>query len=335
MSRLALFPYPFAQGALSLNCTLPGIEAERTPSGALLILEEIPQAASLGVHLRVQVPPGTIEGLLSAEELADPPCRPAVLLRSVPSRTRRLIDLTPDGADGFEATLQLPRRELHQAFTFTPVLLRTKPGSPAGAFASHAAALLADGDPVEVLLEERPMPPGGYLDIEFEDFRQSGNPLRRAYADSLVSIDVAGEFPKLWLNSGITSFRAIMDTRARRGAAARIRDAQYQAITAQVWTSLIFTSLGALASLMEDGIDGPASLDELVEWQKRVLYFWAPIIYPGLGNREQAIDELQRAAASGQGLAELHELAAPAIQQWSRAKAAFDGLFRFVTGDGI
>ena len=335
MSQLALFPYAFAQGALTLTCEVMGIDAENRPGGALLLLEEVPASAEINLAVRVGVAPGTLERVLLPDELGAPPVRVAAVIRSIPSRLRRLVDLSEDPADGFEAAVVIPRTSLHQSFSISPVVMRTAPRDNVDGFGCHPGALLANGDAIEVLLEEPPTPPGGYLDVEFEDFRDSGNPLRRSRPRVLVAIDVAGEFPKLWLNSGIPNLREVLTTRARRGPKARIRDATYQSISSQVWTSLLFASLESLTTATDDGVEGRAALDELVEWQKRVVHFWAPKLYPDLADREQALDEIARSAASGTGLRELHELAAPAIQEWTGAKASFDGLTRILTGDGV
>jgi hypothetical protein len=335
MSQLSLFPYRYAQGALTLTCDLVGLETESRPGGALMVLEDLPAAADLNLTIRVGVAPGTAERVVPPDEVPEPAVRVAAVVRSIPSRLRRLVDLTQDDAGGFRAAVSLPRTALHQSFTVSPVLVRAAGRPAVDGFGCHTGSLLADGDPVQILLEEPPTPPGGYLDVEFEDFRESGSPLRRSRPKVLVAIDVTGEFPKLWLNSGIPNLQEVMNTRARRGARARIRDAMFQSVTSQVWTSLLFMSLGSLASAIEDGVDAQAALDELVDWQKRVIHFWAPKIYPGLADREQALEEVCRSAASGQVLGELHELAAPAIQEWSGAKTAFDGLTRILTGDGV
>jgi hypothetical protein len=335
MSQLALFPYAFAQGALTVTCEIKGVEAENRPGGALLLLEDVPAAADINLRMRIGVAPGTLEQVLPQDELDAPPVRVAAVIRSIPSRLRRLVEFGEDPEAGFQAAVALPRASLHQSFAITPVLMRTVARGNLDGFGCHPGALLANGDPIEVLLEEPATPPGGYLDVEFEDFRESGNLLRRSWPRVLVAIDVAGEFPKLWLNSGIPNLREVLTTRARRGAKARVRDATYQSISSQVWTSLLFTSLESLASTSEDGVEGRTALDELVEWQKRVVHFWAPKLYPNLADREQALDEICRSAVSDTGLRELHELAAPAIQDWTGAKASFDGLTRILTGDGV
>ena len=335
MSQLALFPYAFAQGALTVTCEVEGVDAESRPGGALLLLDDVPVTSDLNLTLRVGIAPGTLDRVLPPDELGVPPVRVAAVIRSIPSRLRRIVDLTEDPATGFNAAIAISRASLHQSFAVSPVLMRTVARERRDGFGGHAGALLADGDPVEVLLEEPATPPGGYLDVEFEDFRESGNALRRSWSRVLVAIDVAGEFPKLWLNSGIPNLQEVLTTRARRGAKARIRDATYQSISSQVWTSLLFASLESLSSSLEDEVQDRAALDELTEWQKRVVHFWAPKLYPNLSDRDQALDEICRSAASGAGLRELHELAAPAIQDWTGAKSSFDGLTRILTGDGV
>jgi hypothetical protein len=335
MSQIDFYPYEFAAGALTLNATIQGVETERTASGALLFLDDLPPEASLRLDLRVRIAPGTVERVTAAENRGEPEPMVAVILRSIPSRLRRLVQVDDDGSDTFSAHVDFRRSELHQNLVATPVLYRTTGGPETPGYASHAGALIGDGEPLQIFLEEPPTPPGGHLDIEFEDFRTSGDQLRRSAPDALLALDIQGDLPKLWLNSGIPNLVEIASTRARRGANARIRDALFQAVTAQVWTSLILASASALNSALRDGVEGRAALDELVEWQKRVLHFWGPRIYHWFGDRDQAIDEICRVAATESGLAELNEFAVPAIQQYSGSRTAFDGLIRLVTREGV
>jgi hypothetical protein len=224
---------------------------------------------------------------------------------------------------------------IHLAMPANAFAYRTRQGDVIPGVASHAGALLGNGDAIDILLEEPVAPPGGHLDIEYDDFRASQDPLRRRNPEALIAVDVRGDQPKLWLNSGVTNLVEIVGSRARRGANARIREATYQSIAAQVWTVLIAASVEALRAAIADGLEGRAALDEIIEWKKRVVHYWAPRIYSWISDRDQAVDALVAAAASADGLVEVHEATVVALQRYTNARSAFDGLIRLVTREGV
>jgi hypothetical protein len=335
MSESILRPYRFAPDALSLACSLVGVEGETTASGDLLVTQPLPDEGPLRIATTIRVAPGTIERVVGDEERSHPPVEVALMVRSASSRLRERHTLVARG-EGYATEFDLPLDRLHSRVSLFPVIARTsratnsRPG-----FADHLGAILATGRSIDVLLEEPVAPPGGYLDIEFEVFSESQDPLRRRNATQLFAIDLEGDFPKLWLNQGIEGFEAVMRTRARRGVPRRIRDATYDTLCCQVWTALLSASLNELADTGSEDLTVTDAIGGLAEWQQRVIHFWAPRLYPELASADQALAEMCSAAwGEGHG-SEIQERASVAIQAWAGSAEAFAGLVRMQTGEAV
>ncbi len=263
MSEAVLHPYRFGADALSLSCGLEGVENESTPSGDLLLLEPLPRAGVLRIAATVRVSAGTFERVLPEDERSPSPVQVAVVVRSPSSRIRAAFPLA-DAGDSYAGTISIQTDELYSRISLTPVLVRSTSASVRDGFATHLGAILANGRSVDVLLDEPIAPPGGYLEIEFEDFRRSPNSLRQRNADRMFAIDTEGAFPKLWLNQSIDNLEDVMRSRARRGVPRRIRDATYDTVCCQVWTALISASLTELAASADDDVSEADAVGSLL-----------------------------------------------------------------------
>lgn len=335
MSEAILHPYSFAGDALAMSCSLEGIEAETTASGNLLLSDELAEDSDLTIATEVRMALGTIDRVLPEHERVEPPVSIFVLVRSPSSRLRTSHRLAGEMGT-FSGAIELGSDVLHSRLTLTPILARTT-SSPVifEGFAAHRGAILATGRPIDILLEEPPTPPGGYLEIQFEDFRTSPDPLRKRNAGCMYAIDTQGDFPRLWLNNAIPGFEQVVRSKARRGIPRRIRDATYDTICSQVWTALISASVGELAIALEDGLQEQEALASIPEWEQRVLQFWSSRIYPELSNSDQALAEVCAVSAREGHGTELQERISLAVQAWVNSADAFGGLMRFVTGEGV
>lgn len=335
MSEAVLQPYAFGGHALSLDCSVLELEAESTASGDLLLTEQIPRGSPLEIAVTITIAPGTLERVLPAQEASEPPISIAVLARSSSSRFRAIQELAPSedhhsGKVRFEADLLFGR------VTLSPVLVRTSAASPPiEGYASHRGALLASGNPIDILLEEPSTPPGGYLDIKFEDFSVSADQLRRRNDGKLFAIDFQEDYPKIWLNSSIAGFEHIIRSSARRGIPKRIRDATYDTLCCQVWTALISASVGELASAKHEGMEDAEAVASLPDWEQRVLMFWSDRLFPELSSKTQALAEICVAASREGHGTELQERVTLAVQAWAGSADAFSGLNRLMTGEPL
>ena len=332
MSRAAFFPYPFAAGELHLTYELQSDGLEEGDAQKIRA-EAVAEEGPVSVKLRVSMGDDALGRVLPEAERASPPVAIVVAARSIQSRCRELIRLVP--ADGhWEGELECQKRDLFGEVMLEPWLIRTAGGAE-GAYAAHVGALLASGEGVVLEVDEPPVPPGGFLDIRFENFKESGNAARSANPGLLYMLDTNQETPILWLNEAIDEFKSIMLTRAPRGGNLRVRDAMFDTIVSQVWTalaSIAFSRLALEAQAMVDG-DEADPVEALPDWHQRVINFWAPQLFDG--SRAEAIEQVVDAATDPQVVADLWDRLSLAVQKQARTGHAFRGLVRLRDREGV
>jgi hypothetical protein len=333
MSRAAFFPYPFASSGLHLTCELDA-EGLEDGDGRRILAEGVPEAGSVRFKIRVSLDDDVLDRVLAPEERGAPPISAVVAARSIPSRRREVIRL--DATDGYwTGVVDWPKADLFGEVVFEPALIRTSDGSNE-AYAGHLGALLASGDPVTLEVDEPPVPPGGFLDIRFENFRESGNAKRSSNPDLLYMLDTDRDTPILWLNEAIDEFKPVMLTKAPRGGSLRVRDAMFDTIVSQVWTALASIAFCRLAletqTANDDAVESDP-LDALPDWHQRVINFWAPQLFDG--SKTEAIEQVIDASTDAALVADLWDRLSLAVQKQARTAYAFRGLVRLRDREGV
>jgi hypothetical protein len=335
VSQHVFFPYAYAPAAFDCQWSIPGLSYSTTSSGALRLDDDLPFDRALSLHVRARLAPGVFDRVLPEAERSGPPVRIALVLRSPSSRLREAVPLDEVEPGYYGGSVTLPRSRIHGEIEAFVAIVRTEDGAPHPGMASHRAAILGSSESVAIQLEEPIAPPGAYLDVDFEDFGQSANQLRRRNADQLFALDLDGEMPRLWLNEGIPEFANIMLSKARRGLPRRIRDATFDTVTVQVWTSLIATSIGSLAAVLDGELEPAEALDSIDEWQSRVLHYWAPRLFPELSDADSALASLCQLSIRRERLAEVYERVSVGVQRQARSVEAFSGLIRVLHDEGV
>jgi hypothetical protein len=331
MSRTEFFPYPVAEGALKIRYEFKSDQLEDVDHGRILAVE-VPEPEPVRLDLTVEVAEGTYDKVLPEPERAEPPVDLVIALRSVSARERKTVEMVPD--DGcWRGTLDIPKSELYGEVDLEPILIRNRPGSDDG-YAAHRGAMIATGETVKVLVDEPPLPVGGFIEIKFESFRESGNRKRSEKPKLLYMLDTDRETPIIWLNEDIPEFKNVMLARGPRGGNLRVRDAMFDTVVSQVWTSLASVALTNLALALHEGEDDDADrLASLPEWHQRVISFWAPTLYPG--SRAEAIESVIDTASDRRLLPELFDRLSVAVQEQARTGRAFQGLIRLRDREGV
>jgi hypothetical protein len=333
MSRVEIFPYPAESLALVLSYEY---DKEFLEDGGerLILAEGLPEDGELAITVRVEVADSTLAKLVPASEMPSPPVALIVGVTSNSSRKRRAVPL--GDVDGvWTGTVKIPKADLFGKLTLSPRLVRTSAGTDRE-YACHEGALLAAGDPVLVEVDASPAPAGGYLDIRFENFAESMSEALNQVPEQLYSLDAGGSVPILWLNSGVEGFEPAMNNKARRGSPRRLRDAMYDTIVSQVWTSLAavaFTSLAVKIGEFAAAGEESDPLEELPEWNQRVITFWATKIFPMA--KPEALAEVKKSAADAKLLPDLYRGLAREVQKQAATREAFTGLVRWRDGDGV
>jgi hypothetical protein len=331
MSRTEFFPYPVAESALRLDYQLQS-EQLQVEHGRILATG-VPEPDSLKLSLMVEMDEGTYERVLPTSELPDPPVDVMVSVRSIQSRERRTVPMNyKDG--GWRGVFDVPKRELYGELLLEPALVRNKPGSDGG-FAEHRGAVLATGDPVKVIVDEPPLTAGGFIEIKWENFRTCGRPVLEARPRHLYLLDTDHDTPILWLNEDVRELKPVLHATGPRGYNLRVRDAMFDTIVSQVWTSLASLAFTSLALVIreneeDDEID---PIDLLPEWQRQVIGFWAPRMFSL--SRQEAIERVKEIAPNRASLPELVDLLSAAVQVQAGTRRAFEGLIRMRDREGV
>jgi hypothetical protein len=283
-----LYPYAFAHGLeLRVDSVTPEIAMDESARYLRLWEEE---AASWRVRARVRLPSSVLDTVLPPGERADPPVALRLRLRSNSSRLRRAYDLPLPTADTDVAELELDidAETWSGNIDVEVMLVRTQFGAiGAGRWAVDRGTVVADAAPVRINVDMPETPPGDSLTIQWADFETSDKTLLKRARGTLFAIEQSGTGspPTLWLNSSIEGIRTVLDSKGTHGWAARSRDAVFQTIVHQGWSSLIGSALGELkdqAALRPD--EGDEVLEEVLAalsvWMQVVLRTWAPLLWP-------------------------------------------------------
>jgi hypothetical protein len=331
MSHAEFYPYPTAGDALALACATE--REDVVVEDHRLLLQGVPEGQGIPLALKVSMEGSVLETVLPESERDEAPVEVLVVIRSVPSRVRRAVALKPEGDGLWTGDLELEKADLFESLELEPVLTRRQAGTETG-FATHAGARLAWGPVVKLEIDEPPVPAGGYLEVQWDDFRTSNSPVRKARPGLMYMLDTEPDPPMLWLNSAIEHFKAVAHARGPRGRNIRVRDATFDSIVSQTWTSLVAIVITRLATFMSVEHEADAALESLTEWETRVIHYWAPALLPEYSKGE-AVTELAERAGSPELMADLQDRLSAAVQDQSRSAYAFRGLVRLRDNEGV
>lgn len=277
MSTFEFFPFLTSSDSIELTLSTPKYEYRLASDGSIILYED--EDESISVNGLVNIPDGLIDGVLHPSEHINPPVKTVLTRRSIESRKRDLIELI--GGNTYNESLEFRRNEWRGVVEVQALLVRTSDNSNLPeTYACKKGALLAWSPPRRILFDEPRVPPGDYLNIKWIDFRTSAPWLQRQQ-DNLFAMDTSQEVPTILLNQGVPNLYQVLRSRATSGKVAQIRDATFNVIVHQVWSSLLGEGLVSLFQLVHNGEeeDVNLSLDQLPEWQKRILVHWAPKLY--------------------------------------------------------
>jgi len=194
----------------------------------------------------------------------------------------------------WSGTVAIQRDDVKGVITLRPQLARAT-GIPAAddlPFATSARSLVAVGEPVSLYVDVDTGGGRGLLQstvmIAWEDFANSDHAWRREHSDDLFHVEPFGTEPRLYLNSRYAQLREIMESDAKRGSEAALRDMMAVMIAQP---ALLQLATAAITGLEVDEDSG--SVEVPSGWRANLLASVLPRLYPEEPSPE---DRLQRAA---------------------------------------
>lgn len=315
MSVGHFYPYRTCPDQIALSLEPEGLPDAVRPDGPVYWYKL--EVDRLAIRVAVVVPAEVLHRVIAPVELDSPPVDVRILYHSLISRQRGALSLEGDGCV-HQGLLDIKTGDWRGELEVQAVLVRTRanPGLPPG-YGADIGSMLAWSEPRRILFDEPVQPSGATLNIKWTLFAEIQG--LKQYADHLFALWLQGDVPTLFLNEGVDRAKIVLESKARRGPIARIRDATHFLIIHQVWTSLLTSALRELADTVRD--DEPGDLDDMPEgWRPVVLRQWARHLYPERGNN--ALDYMMERVASSGGLDEL----------WSRIPAAIQAKFETCRG---
>jgi len=224
---------------------------------------------------------------------------------------------------GFVASRVLSADEELGSLTFHVVAVR-KTGSVVGPVVSAAGVVVGQTEPFYVHVDELPEQSGNFIRVVWRDFSKhypdiAGNSHRLVFEDNV---------PHLALNSQLTSWRVVMESKAKHGERARMRELDYAVIFADVWQILInrtvrrLTEILAERSAHELPLHTPDPIRELIWWETKLLQLWFTRIY----RIEPEDDWRRRLVTDIDSSSPLEEMVANAVQRHAKLGEEFEAL---------
>jgi hypothetical protein len=128
------------------------------------------------------------------------------------------------------------------------VLVRTSDTTEVDGFAFARGSRLAWSEVADVQADYV-QPLGEYLEVRFEKFRMSEDPLLKSSRAAVHVLDLRNPQPLLWINADIPGLKRVLDSVTPYGDLAAVRSAVNQSIGQTVWFELITSA----AASLEDG----------------------------------------------------------------------------------
>jgi hypothetical protein len=248
----------------------------------------------LSFRLTADLPTSELHEILPPTSSVDSDTAMVVLMTCASTKFRHGVRLKHAGNGTWAGTAAIQRDDVKGIVTLRPQLVRAT-GIPATEdlpFATTAGALVAVGDPISLYVDAEAGGGRALLQstvmIAWEDFANSEHAWRREHPDDVFHLEPFGADPRLYLNSRYAQLRDIMESDAKRGPEAVLRD-MTAAIIAQ--PALLQLATVAISGLELDEDSG--SVDAPGGWRGDLLASVLPRLYPEEPSEE---DRLQRAA---------------------------------------
>lgn len=300
MTRQRFYPYAtLPLGALRVDTEDPSVEMD-SATGYLRLWKE--PAPGWKISATVSVPEDAAERVLPESDRRDGV--PLQLILTLRSATSHLRDSFREDFAAGEVTFDVDiARERYSGFVDMQVhLVRTRETEYSGAYAAGAWMVVGSSDVVRIDVDEPARPPGDALEIMWSNFTESTDPWLKEHDSNLFAVRTSpgGGPPTVHLNSAVEGAVAVLSSTGTTGRKARARDAIFNMVAHQTWSSILASALGELKDLT---ISAETTLDEAMQtldgWMAAVVRDWAPWLFTD-ADRDEALTELWEQVKTGQ-----------------------------------
>ncbi|MFL5560786.1 MAG: hypothetical protein ACJ79K_04840 [Gemmatimonadaceae bacterium] len=279
----------------------------------------------LTVGLRAELSAGELERILPPTSALERDTKLVVSVRCPTTRLRHGVRLQAVAAGCWEGCVTVQRADVAGALELRPVLVRRTSlpdvaGDGAGV-ARHAGAVIARGASIQLRLDAPSDFAHGNFKILWEDFRQSVNEWRREHASDLYQLEPYTREPVLYLNARYAQVHHVLESRARTGADAVLRDTIAALIAQSVWIQLGVAAMGAART------DDSGEYTDLPHegWKRDALIELLPRLYPEVdddGRLQRAASDFRDAGGIGAFVSRLGTVAQDVVGTWRLVESA-------------
>ncbi|MHB8220583.1 MAG: hypothetical protein ACYDHU_09740 [Acidimicrobiales bacterium] len=320
------FFYPFTVTALTAEFTPTSTGVSVMQDGAFDAFTDEPDEIRIDVKAHIDgkfltqlLPPDTDPGVALAA---------AVVVQSKEGRNRLAHHLS--GSPGnWSGMVTLRRSQWRGPVDLYAKLHLSGPLPASDGKAADKGAAVAWSERTRVFFDERDdQPSGRSLRIDWIHFKEDPE----LVDDHIFAMrpDPGGP-PVILLNLDFENAYAVLDSRGTHGPKARVRDATFQIIVHQCWTSILTDAWGSLVQIPRQA---ESPMEELPSWKREVLVDWCVDLFPGtdtIGAQAALIE-----AAQGGDISDMVTRGIPtAIQSRLSTSRGFSGLVKEIAAFGI
>lgn len=237
------------------------------------------------------------------------------------SRRSDAHNMTAGPDNSFTISRIIKKSEELGSLKFHVVAVRNT-GAVLDQISSAIGVIVGESEPRYVHVDESPERGGNFIRVKWVDFEKHYPSIRRNSHHLVFDSGV----PYLALNSQLTSWRTVMESRGTRGPRASMRDHSYSVIVTDVWSVLLARTLTRLSRIIlqredfDPGIPGMDPTNDLEWWETKMLALWMPRHYridAGDNWKQRIFDEIRS------GGLQQHQLSAT-IQRHAELGKAFE-----------
>lgn len=212
--------------------------------------EEVVGWTGFQLKLRVLAQPTVLERLIPNGTTLEDSTEMVTAVSCASTKLRRRVFLTRDSDHPGEwyGSLDLCCEDVADVLEVSPLLTRKTllpeaASDPDGMpLATQPGAILAFGEPIQVLVDEPKNDQSGSFKITWEDFSESTNEWRRTHDKEMFFIE-ADEDPQVFLNSKHDLLKQTLMKKRPSGSEATIRNSLMTYIAHTTWSTLFLASI--------------------------------------------------------------------------------------------